>query len=496
MKKYIAKALIVLSGYMLCPFVSGAQPVVLTLDKAIEQAADSSLEAFRMKNMFLSGYWEFRTYQAQRLPSLTMNLTPAQYYRDITRRYDSENDLDVYRKQQSFYAGGSMEVKQNIDWLGGTFVLDSDLGYIRNFGDNTYSQFTSVPVRIGYNQSLLGYNPFKWSRKIEPLKYEKVKKEYIYNVEGVSEEVTTHFFTLAMAQAEYDLARENVASSDTLYVTGQQRHKIAAISQADLLTLKLDAVNARNALQNADIALKRAMFSLASYLGFDKNTEIRLQLPGKPLQMNVSVDEALVLARENNPTFLSQRQQVLEAEQTLDKTKKEAMFNASVSASVGFNQVSDKFRNVYRDLLQQDVVSVSLSIPLVDWGVRKGKKNMAKNNLNVVKISSEQGSLSLEEDVIMTVSDFNIQQALIGSAEEALDLSQMAYAQTKQRFMIGKADINSLTLSNNRQQEAQRNYISALQNYWLSYYKIRKLTLHDFETGVSLSSEFDFKHGL
>ena len=496
MKKYIAKALIVLSGYILCPFVGGAQPVVLTLDKAIEQAADSSLEAFRMKNMFLSGYWEFRTYQAQRLPSLTMNLTPAQYYRDITRRYDSENDLDVYRKQQSFYAGGSMEVKQNFDLLGGTFVLDSDLGYIRNFGDNTYSQFTSVPVRIGYNQSLLGYNPFKWSRKIEPLKYEKVKKEYIYNVEGVSEEVTTHFFTLAMAQAEYDLARENVASSDTLYVTGQQRHKIAAISQADLLTLKLDAVNARNALQNADIALKRAMFSLASYLGFDKNTEIRLQLPGKPLQMNISVDEALVMARENNPTFLSLRQQVLEAEQTLDKTKKEAMFNASVSASVGFNQVSDKFRNVYRDLLQQDVVSVSLSIPLVDWGVRKGKKNMAKNNLNVVKISSEQGSLSLEEDVIMTVSDFNIQQALIGSAEEALDLSQMAYAQTKQRFMIGKADINSLTLSNNRQQEAQRNYISALQNYWLSYYKIRKLTLHDFETGVSLSSEFDFKHGL
>ena len=496
MKKYIAKALIVLSGYILCPFVGGAQPVVLTLNKAIEQAADSSLEAFRMKNMFLSGYWEFRTYQAQRLPSLTMNLTPAQYYRDITRRYDSENDLDVYRKQQSFYAGGSMEVKQNFDLLGGTFVLDSDLGYIRNFGDNTYSQFTSVPVRIGYNQSLLGYNPFKWSRKIEPLKYEKVKKEYIYNVEGVSEEVTTHFFTLAMAQAEYDLARENVASSDTLYVTGQQRHKIAAISQADLLTLKLDAVNARNALQNADIALKRAMFSLASYLGFDKNTEIRLQLPGKPLQMNISVDEALVLARENNPTLLSLRQQVLEAEQTLDKTKKEAMFNASVSASVGFNQVSDKFRNVYRDLLQQDVVSVSLSIPLVDWGVRKGKKNMAKNNLDVVKISSEQGSLSLEEDVIMTVSDFNIQQALIGSAEEALDLSQMAYAQTKQRFMIGKADINSLTLSNNRQQEAQRNYISALQNYWLSYYKIRKLTLHDFETGVSLSSEFDFKHGL
>ena len=52
-----------------------------------------------------------------------------------------------------------------------------------------------------------------------------------------------------MAQVEYDMAKENVATTDTLYRTGQERHKIAAISQADLLTLKLDAINARNTLQ-------------------------------------------------------------------------------------------------------------------------------------------------------------------------------------------------------------------------------------------------------
>ena len=71
----------------------------------------------------------------------------------------------------------------------------------------------------------------------------------------------------------------------------------------------------------------------------------------------------------------------------------------------------------------------------------------------------------------MTVSDFNVQQSMVASAEEALDLSVLAYNETRQRFIIGKADINSLTLSLNRQQEAQRNYISALKNYWLYYYK-------------------------
>lgn len=493
MKKPFIQTLLILACL---PVASNAQKLTLTLDRTIEIAADSSLEAFRSKNLYLTGYWQYRTYKADRLPSLTLNLTPTEYYRDITRRYDSESDIDVYRKQQSYYAGGKLEVKQNFDLLGGTFILDSDLGYIRNFGDNAYSQFTSVPIRIGYSQSLLGYNPFKWERKIEPLKFEKAKKNLLYNMERLSEQATTYFFALAMAQAEYDLAKENVASTDTLYRTGQERLKIASISRADLLTLKLDAVNARNTLQNAEISLKRAMFSLASYLNFDKNTEIHLRLPGRPRNMEISVDEALVLARENNPTFLDLRQQILEAEQQVDKTKKEALFNASVSASIGFNQVSDKFKDVYRNPLQQDVVSVSVSIPLVDWGVRRGKHNIAKNNLNVTQISAKQEELTVEEDVIMTVGDFNIQQDLIVSAEEALDLAIMAYAETKQRFMIGKADINSLTLSLNRQQEAQRNYISALQNYWLSYYKIRKLTLHDFETGISLSNQFDYKNGL
>lgn len=488
MKNIVIIALMCMAGVS----AMGQQRITLDLNKTIRLANDSSLEAFRTKNMYLSGYWSYRTYKANRLPSLTLNLTPAQYNRDITRRYDSEQDLDVYRSQQSYYAYGNLAIRQNFDLTGGTFYLDTELGYMRSFGDNKYTQFTSVPIRLGYSQSLVGYNPFRWERKIEPLKYEKVKKEYIYNAEQVSEQATTYFFALAMAQAEYDLARDNAVSTDTLYRIGQQRLKIAAISRADLLTLELDVVNARNTLQNATSSLKRAMFSLASFLNMEKNTEIRVELPGRLQPLTIPLDAALVAAQNNNPKFLELRQNVLEAEQSVDKTRKESRFNASINASIGFNQVAENFGDAYRNPMQQEMVSVSVSIPLVDWGVRKGKHNMAKNNLNVVKTSARQSEISLEEEVIMTVNDFNVQQGLVTSAEEALDLSIMAYNETRQRFIIGKADVNSLTLALNRQQEAQRNYISALQNYWLNYYKIRKLTLHDFATGFSLSDKFDY----
>ena len=470
--------------------------VKLDLKRTIELANDSSLAAFRNQNMYLSGYWAYRTYRANRLPSLTLNLMPAQYYRYITQRYDSNTDTDVYREQQMFSAGGGLSIQQNFDLTGGTFYVESDLEYLRNFGETKSTQFASVPFRVGYSQSLLGYNPFRWERRIEPLKFERVKKDFIRNTEVVSEEAVGHFFNLAMAQADYQLAKENVVSSDTLYSIGQQRHKIAAISRADLLTLQLDKVNARNTLENAQIALKRAMFALASYLNMDKDTHIELEIPGRPYAMEIPIDEALEKARMNNPGFLQQKQQILEAERDVDRTRMESILNASVNASVGFNQVADRFGNAYHKPLQQDLVNVSVSIPLVDWGVRKGRYNMAKNNLNVAKIAARQEEVSLMEEVTMTVSDFNIQHRLIASAEEALDLAVTAYHQTRQRFIIGKADVNSLTLALNRQQQAQKNYISALQNYWLNYYKIRRLTLHDFGRGLSLSDGFDFEHGI
>jgi outer membrane protein TolC len=485
------QSIILIALFLILHATAFSQQKMLNLQQSIDIAADTSLQAFRARNLYQASFWEHKTYQAGRLPSLSLSLTPIRYNRDFVSRYDSENNIDVYRRQQSLYSYGNLSLVQNVDFTGGTFYIDSELGYFRNLGDNPYAQYTSVPVRIGYSQSLFGFNRFKWERKIEPLKYEKARQKFLYAREEISETVIQYFFNLATAQMEFDLAEENVVSSDSLYKIGIERHRIASISQADLLTLRLDALNARNTLKTVEISLKRAMFSFVSFLNMPKNTEIRLQLPDLPYDLTVSAEKAVILAKQNNPDYLQYKQSELEAEREVERTKKSSAFDASISASVGFNQVADNLQEAYYLPLQQDVVRVGLTIPLVDWGVRKGKYNMAKSNLNVTKISVQQSATDLEQDVVMTVSDFNVQQNLIASAKEAMHLATLAYESTKERFIIGKADISSLTLSLNRLNIAQKNYINALKSYWLSYYKLRKLTLYDFEHNSSLSYQFD-----
>ncbi len=464
---------------------------VLTLEQTIDLATDSALEAFKNENLYLSGYWEYRSYRANRLPSVTLDLTPANYNRGFVSRYDSETDMDFYGLQRSYSASGALTIQQNLDILGGTFFVQSGLQYLRYMGDYASNQFSAVPVSIGYQQDLLGYNPFKWEKKIEPLKYEKVKKEFLYNTEQIAEQATSYFFALAMAQADYDLAVKNKLAADTLYAIGQRKFEITSITNDELYTLELEKVNAYNTLRSAELELKRAMFSLVTYLNLDPDTELRLRLPTRTHAYQLTAEEALLMARENNPTYLQTRQDILEAERDLDKTRRESMFQASFSASVGFNQAASNFRDAYRDPLRQDMVALSISIPLLDWGVRKGKYRMAKNNLSVIEISSRQSEVAVEQSVVMAVNDFNLQQELILSAEYALELAESAYAKTMTRFIEGNTDMNTLTLASNRKDEANKNYISALENYWLSYYQIRRLTLYDFVKGLSISHEFD-----
>ena len=469
------------------------QPTTLTLDleRTVQLANDSSLSAFRAQNMYLRSYWQHRTFLAGRLPSVTLQMTPLRLDRGFVQRYDSELDMDVFRRQQSLFSLGRVIAEQNFDLTGGRFFMESELSYLRNFGVHTHSQFRSTPIRIGYRQDLIGFNRFRWERQIEPLQFQRAKRELVVRMEEIAANAIGYFFDLAMAQAEYDLARESQANTERMYQVGQERHRIAAIDQTDLLTLRLDMVNARNNLQRVEMQRNRANAALVSFLNLDPNTRIDIALPDHPPAFLISVEEALMHARANNPQYLESMQQLLESERDLDRTRREARFNMGINASVGFNQVSETFINAFRNPIQQDFATISLSIPLVDWGVRRGQYNIARSNLTIAQLTIQQNENRLEEDIIMTVGDFMVQQQQIQSTIEAVELARLTYEQTQEQFVIGTADINRLMLSADRRQRAQQNYISSLRSYWQSYFRIRRLTLFDFKENRPIEVDFN-----
>jgi len=462
----------------------------LNLQQAIGIATDSSLSSFKAKYIYLSGYWQYRTYQAERLPSLTLNLIPMQYNRNFVKRYDSQNDIDIYKAQQSVYSNANLVMSQNLDLTGGVFFIDTELDYLRNIGIGYQEQYSSVPFRIGYMQSLFGYNLFKWEKRIEPLHFEKIKKELIYNLEEISEQTTEFFFEQALNQVLFQIARQNVNNCDTLFAIGKERYQIGSISHADLLTIKLNVINAKIKVKDTEAKYKESAFNLSSYLQGDSQFCFNLEIPLQILNLNISVDKALLIAKENNPIIPRIKEDILKAKQNLDKTVKESRFSASVSASLGFNQIASELSNTYIKPLRQDLVSLDLKIPILDWGLRNGKINMAKKNLSAVTISSRQSEQVFEQAVRVAVYDYNVRQSQMSLLSEAKEISNEAYENAKQLFYIGKSDLNSVNVALNNKIEAEGNFVTALKKYWLSYFYIRKLTLYDFVNRKPIAIDF------
>ena len=454
--------------------------VTLDLDRTVQLATDSSLSIQKYQSVYNASRYQYLSWQASRKPQFSLSSTPVMYQRYMTQRYISSEDIDVYRQQRMFYSQAGITATQNVESWGGYFYGSTQLGYLRTFGDQDQTQFMSVPISLGYKQELLFFNPLKWARQIEPLKLTLAEKTLAYDIETTSEEAVDKFFLLALAQEQLRMAQECVASCDTIYAIAERRYRIASISKAELSILQLEKTNARTTLANARIARVRAAQALATYLGMERNTDIELIIPSVIQNLRVDVNEAIQHARENNPKYLSSRQAVAEARRDAERARVEKNFSVSLDASVGLNQVADNFADAYRHLLSQDMATITFSVPLKDWGKRKNAYLAARSTVEATERAEQETARDTELDVVLTVSDFNERQAIVETSSQALTIAEDAYAQTLQRFIKGQSDAYSLSVAQSHWQTARQNQIASLQNYWLAYYHLRRLTLHNY----------------
>lgn len=466
-----------------CPLsiAQAQQRVVLDLDRTVRLATDSSLSAQRYQSVYNVSHYQYLSWQASRKPQFALESTPAMYQRYMTQRYLSAEDIDEYRQQRMFYSQAGITATQTMEPWGGQFYGSTQLGYLRTFGDQNQTQFMTVPVTVGYKQDLLFYNPLKWDRQIEPLKLQRAEKELAYGIETASEDAVAKFFALALAQDMQRMAEEYLTSCDTIYAIAERRYKIASISKAELSILELEKTNARTTLANARISRVRAAQELATYLNMEPSTDIELIIPTVAGPLHINAAEAIAYARENNPQYLESRQTTAEARREAERARVEKNLSVSLDASIGLNQVADRFADAYRHLLSQDMATVTLSIPLKDWGKRRNAYLAAQSHVEAAERAEQERARDTELDVALTVADFNERQAIVETARQALTIAEDAYAQTLQRFIRAQADAYSLSVAQSHWQTARQNQIASLQNYWLAYYHLRRLTLYDYQ---------------
>jgi len=475
-------------------FMSGeamAQEVKqLTLEQVVKLAEEQSPNALMAKHRFRNSYWQYRTFVAQYRPSLVLAGTTPEYSTAFDKVWNSQTESYDYRATNTLSNLGSLSLTQNIGATGGSISLNSDLTIFNDFENDT-RRYITAPLSVGLTQPLFRYNALKWQKKTEPLKFDAARKTFLANIESVHQQAVMNFFFLALAQINQQIADVNYSNADTLWRIAKGRYDLGTIAEDELLQMQLSWLNSETARKEAIMNLRDREIRLRSFLGFNENVRIELLLPAEIPALQVNTQEVFDLAMENNPEMLNQQLTLLTAQSNVAQAKAEKGLNANLVASFGLRDQDPQFDLAYSEPNQQQRVRIGFTMPILDWGLGRGRYKMAQSSLELAKVQSEQAIVDFQQNLFLDVEQFNLQAEQVGIAAKSDTVAQKMFEVTKQRFLIGKISVLELNNADTKKDQNRRAYIQALQNYWSYYYNVRRLALFDFVNRKPLETEFE-----
>ena len=477
------------------PFLAWAQQDTLTyerditLTEAIALARAQSVDAAVALNELKTAYWEYRTFRANLLPEVSFTGTLPNYSKSYSSYQNSDGSYSFVRNN-NLGLQGELSIDQSIWLTGGTLSLRSSLDYIRQLGSGGYHQFMSVPVSLELTQPIFGVNTIKWDRRIEPVRYAEAKASFISATEEVTMTTITYFFNLLLAKENLTTARQNKENADRLYEVAKAKRKMGQISENDLLQLKLNALQGQADVTEAESNLNAQMFQLRSFLGVSEQENLNPVLPESVPAVDIVYKDVLEKALERNSFAQNIRRRQLEADYAV-ATARGNLRSINLFASIGYTGQNRDFRSSYHNLLDNQVVQVGFSIPLLDWGKRRGQVKVAKSNRDLELSRIRQEQMNFNQNIFLLVANFNNQAQQLGIAEEADQIARRRYDTSVETFMIGKISTLDLNDARDSKDEARQQHISELYYYWYYFYQIRSLTLWDFERNEALEADFE-----
>lgn len=461
----------------------------ISLSEAVALARIQSVDAAVALNELRTAYWEYRTFRADLLPEVNFTGTLPNYNKSYSTYQNSDGSYSFVRNN-TLGLSGQLSVDQNIWITGGKLSLTSSLDYIKQLGTGGDKQFMSVPVSLELTQPIFGVNNLKWNRRIEPVRYAEAKAAFISATEEVTMKTITYFFQLLLAKESLATAKQNKGNADRLYEVAIAKRKMGQISENDLLQLKLNALQGKADVTEAESNLNAKMFQLRSFLGVSEQESLNPVPPATVPDIKMEYDRVLNKALERNSFAQNIRRRQLEADYEV-ATARGNLRSVDLFASVGYTGQNHEFSSAYKDLMDNQIVQVGVKIPILDWGKRRGKVRVAKSNREVVLSKIRQEQMDFNQNIFLLVANFNNQAQQLDIAEEADVIAEKRYKTSVETFMIGKISTLDLNDAQNSKDEARQKHISELYYFWYYFYQLRSLTLWDFERNAELEADFD-----
>lgn len=487
MKKTVTLTLIIVFVIFVNPLMAQVDSIaqadtfkyVLSLEDVIDMAITQSSAVKNAQNQNVNYYWRYRNFKTRFRPQLVLSGDWPNYTHSTQPITQPDGSIE-FKQVSNLAASAVLSLNQSIPQLGTNIYASTNAYGIRNLNKGV-TEYSGSPYVIGFTQPLFAYNWMKWYRKTEPMVYDEAQKRFVEQIEGIALNSTYRYFNYLTVQTNYNLAASNLKNSKNNLKISQTKKELGLISDNDYSRIELSVLNAQKSLNQAQMDLKNADFELKSYIGLDQNRNIELVIPLNISLFTIDPQIALEKAKENRKETTYYKRRLINADRDLAQAKKSTGLSATLRGSFGLSNSANDIAGIYDNPDKDKMMRISLSIPILDWGRSASTVKLAESERELTIYDVNKDIEEFERGVVVQVEQFSLLKDQLQTAKEADKVAGNGYQIALKKFQNGELSINDLNIALQEREKAKRDYVNSIKTYWVAYYKLRMLTLYDFE---------------
>jgi outer membrane protein len=483
---------VLLSGLLMTITALSAYPQKgLTLEEALKIAENNSPTMKKTRLNLVRSEENLNAQKASLKSNFSLSINPIGYsqnrsFNELISEWNSTKTTESY---------GLFTVSQPIVLTDARVSLTNRFGYT-----DSYSEYTDKTTKgfsnnlsLNLDQPLFTYNRTKLQLRELELALENSQLNYAIQLLALENGVTQSFYYVYQQQQSLEISRQAYQNMIQSYEIIKNKVDAGISPLEELYQAELNLATTKSDFENKQVSLDNAKDDFKIAIGMSLYEDLyvipNIAVDTVAVDISFAIDQGLA-----NRMELRQRKiDIEESEFELTQTKSLNEFKGSLGLSVGLFGDNEKFGNVYENPTDNETVSLSLVIPLWDWGEKKSRIKASEASIETANISLEEE----QNDIILSIRKvyrnlLNLQNQ-IEIARQNVTNAQLTYDLNLERYKNGDLTGMDLNIFQNQLSEKQLSFTNSLISYKLELLNLKIQTLYDFEKKKPVSPVMSLK---
>ena len=457
----------------------------LTLEESMNIAETNSPAMKKTRLNLVRSQENLNAQNAALKSSFSLSVNPIGYYQnrsfnDLISKWNSTNTTESF---------GLFTVSQPV------VITDARVSLVNRFGyKDSYSEYSNTTTKgfsnnlsLNIDQPLFTYNRTKLQIKELQLALENSQLSYAIQLLALEKQVTQAFYYVYQQQQSLDIANQAYQNMQKSYEVSKNKVDAGISPREEIFQAELNLATTKSDFENKQVSLENAKDDFKLLIGISLYDDLfvlpNIAVDTVPVNISFAIDQGLASRME-----LRQRAINIEtSEFDLIQTKALNEFKGSLGLSVGLFGDNEKFGNVYANPTDNESVSLSLTIPLWDWGERKSRIKASEASIETAYIVLEEEQNNIIIGIRKVYRNLLNLQNQIEIARKSVTNAQLTYDLNLEKYKNGDLTGMDLNIYQNQLSEKQLTYTNSLISYKLELLNLKIQTLYDFEKKEAVS---------